>query len=406
VTAPSKNQAGLKLRLTSTAESIIRQGHHWIFDQSIRSSSRQGKTGELAVIYDRNNRFLAVGLYDAESPIRVRVLHAGKPQPIDSAWWETRLQEALDRRAGLFDDKTNGLRWINGESDGWPALVLDQYAGTLVLKIYSAAWFTHLSTLLPLLQNRLQPERIILRLSRNIQGWASKNSPLHDGSILYGPPAPKPVIFSESGILFLADVVHGQKTGFFLDQRDNRRRVERLADGRSVLNLFSFSGGFSLYAARGGARSVISVDISTHALDELKENWELNSSLPAFQSCTHLEVQADVFEWLKSDREKYDLIIIDPPSLAKKESDRSAAIQAYEKLAAAGLARLEAGGVLVCASCSAHVTQEEFIGAVRKAARLSGKTLRELQITGHAQDHPVKFDELSYLKAIFLQDAG
>src|SRR5712691_11413606 len=134
----------LRLRVTPSAEAVLRSGHPWLFADSIREQNREGEAGELAVVYDRQNRFLAVGLYDADSPIRLRVLHAGKPQTINRNWWSDRLEQSLLRRQGLFDDQTTGFRWINGESDGWPGLVLDRYDQTLVLKLYVAAWLRHL----------------------------------------------------------------------------------------------------------------------------------------------------------------------------------------------------------------------------------------------------------------------
>ena len=239
--------------MTAAVETILRSGHPWLFADSIRSQNRDGVCGELAVIYDRKDEFLAVGLFDPDSPIRVRVLGAGKPQTINRDWWVARLGQAVDRRHGLFDEHTTGFRWINGESDGWPGLVLDRYDQTLVLKLYTAAWLPRLDEIAGYIAERFRPERIVLRLSRNIQKIAAEKFGRADASVIRGPGVDGPVIFSETGLRFEADVLRGQKTGFFLDQRENRRLVESLAHGRRVLNAFSFSGGFSLYAARGGA---------------------------------------------------------------------------------------------------------------------------------------------------------
>jgi 23S rRNA (cytosine1962-C5)-methyltransferase len=394
----------LRVRLLDHAEKKIRQGHPWIFAESITEQNRDGDAGELAVVFDRHDKFLAVGLYDPGSPIRIRVLHAGKPKKLDDVWWEERLQEALARRGDVPDSRTNGLRWINGESDGWPALILDQYAGVLVLKLYSAAWFPHLDRIVTLITNQLKPRSVVLRMSRNIRDAAREFGMAEDGTVISGEPVTGPVMFSESGIRFLADVIKGQKTGFFLDQRENRRRVEGFSEGKTVLNLFSFSGGFSLYAARGGAAAVTSVDISQHAIDELKQNWELNDDSVGILSCAHDEVRADVFKWLEESDGRYDLIIIDPPSLAKKQIEKEGAIRAYENLAALGLERLKRGGMLVCASCSAHVTAEEFEQAVARSVRRSGRKLEEVAVTGHAPDHPVTVEEMRYLKAVFLKE--
>jgi 23S rRNA (cytosine1962-C5)-methyltransferase len=395
----------LRLRITAAAENYIRSGHPWVFADSVREQNRDGATGELAVIYDRKDKFLAAGFFDPDSPIRVRVLHAGKPQALDAAWWAARLDAAVRRRDGLFDARTTGYRLINGESDGWPGLVLDRYDATFVLKLYTAAWLPRLDEIAALIRERLQPELIVLRLSRNIQRAAERfGRGRHDGEILCGLALAEPVVFLENGIRFEADVLRGQKTGFFLDQRENRREAGELARGREVLNAFSFSGGFSLYAARDGAKSVTDLDLSPHALAAAQRNFQLNSADPAIASCRHECVQADAFDWLAGgDARKYGLIVLDPPSLAKREAERAGAIRAYGRLAGNGIHKLTRDGLLLACSCSAHVIAEEFFGAVRQAAVNSGRRFVELKTTRHAPDHPATFKEANYLKGIFLK---
>ena len=195
----------------------------------------------------------------------------------------------------------------------------------------------------------------------------------------------------------------GQKTGFFLDQRENRRLVETLARGRRVLNAFSFSGGFSVYAARGGAASVTDLDLSAHALESAKRNFALNHNLPAVAACRHETVQADAFEWLEKSPAKFDLIVLDPPSLAKRAAERDGAIRAYERLNALGIQRLARDGILAAGSCSAHVPAEDFFDAVRRAARKLGRKFAELKTMRHPPDHPAGFKEAEYLKMIYLQ---
>jgi 23S rRNA (cytosine1962-C5)-methyltransferase len=399
----AKQTARLRLRLTARAETIVRGGHPWLFADSIREQNRDGITGELAVIYDRNDKFLAVGLFDADSPIRVRILHAGKPQTIDTAWWNARLEKALAQREKLFDGQTNGFRLIHGESDGWPALVLDKYDSTLVLKIYSAIWLPRIKEIFQSFKEKITCERMVLRLSRNIQPVAEKQFQLHDGKILFGGLPEGIVIFSENGVRFESDVLRGQKTGFFLDQRENRAEVEKLARGKTVLNAFSFSGGFSVYAARGGAKSVTDLDISVYALESAKRNFALNKNFPAVAACEHKTVQADAFKWIESAKEKFDLIVLDPPSLAKRESERANAIRAYENLNSLGIARLSRDGILVAGSCSAHVSATEFFDAVRRAAMKSGRKFSELKTKLHPPDHPAGFKEAEYLKVIYLR---
>lgn len=430
MSATPPNPPRLRLRVTATAESMLRGGHPWLFSDSVREQNREGRAGELAVVYDRQDRFLAIGFFDPDSPIRLRVLHAGKPVTIDAAWWRERLRVALARRDGLFDARTNGYRCIHGESDGWPGLVLDRYGEVFVLKLYAAAWLHRLDEVNALIIEELKPRRLVLRLSRNIQE-AAREFGRAEGQFLEGargwgsegvgkeqhltPPLPRSLapdfddqtgvaVFSETGLRFEADVVRGQKTGFFLDQRENRRRIESLAAGRDVLNAFSFSGGFSLYAARGGARSVTDLDISPHALDSARRNFALNHDDATIARCPHETVQADTFDWLERNcASRYDLVILDPPSLARREAERAGAIRAYAKLAEGGIRILRPGGVLVAASCSAHVTAEEFFGAVRESVALSHRTLREMETTGHPPDHPATFPEARYLKCIYLQ---
>src|SRR5216117_1498949 len=192
----------LRFRVTAAAETAIRSPHPWVFAESIREQNRQGRLGELAAIYDRKDRFLAIGLFDPDSPLRVRVLHAGNPVTIDAAWWRERLRQAAARRDGLFDAQTTGYRWINGESDGWPGLVLDRYAATLVMKLYTAAWLPRLEEIVGLIQAQLHPQRILLRLSRNIGKLALQEFGRVDGQLLGGQAVREAVVFQENGLSF------------------------------------------------------------------------------------------------------------------------------------------------------------------------------------------------------------
>jgi 23S rRNA (cytosine1962-C5)-methyltransferase len=403
--AKTKAIPQLRLRVTPSAETILRAGHPWLFAESIREQNREGKLGELAVIYDRKNQFLALGLFDPGSPIRVRLLHAGKPTIVDRSWWAVRLEQSLQRRQALFEAETTGCRLIHGENDGWPGLVLDRYDATLVLKLYTAAWLPGLGDIVDLITERLRPERLVLRLSRNIQPLVLKRFQRADGEILHGTLPVEPVIFLETGLRFEADALRGQKTGFFLDQRENRRHVEALARGREVLNTFSFSGGFSVYAARGGATAVTDLDISSHALASSARNFSLNQSVPAVRSCRHELIQADAFEWLsQNEQRQFDLVILDPPALAKRQADRAGALQGYHRLVCSAIEHLRPGGILVACSCSAHVTAEEFFDLVRSAASASGRQFETFRITSHPPDHAPTFREGEYLKAIYMRE--
>jgi 23S rRNA (cytosine1962-C5)-methyltransferase len=272
------------------------------------------------------------------------------------------------------------------------------------LKLYTAAWLPRLPEVLRFIAAQLAPARVVLRLSRNIQELADREFGRRDGTVVHGQPLEGAVVFRETGLCFEADTLRGQKTGFFLDQRESRRRIESLARGRDVLNAFSFSGGFSLYAARGGAKSVTDIDLSAHALAAARRNFALNAQVPAVAACRHDIVQADAFAWLKRDPMRhYGLVILDPPSLAKRESERSGAVGAYANLVAASLRQVDHGGVLLACSCSAHVSADEFFGTVQATVKASGRPFQVLQTTRQPPDHPATFAEGEYLKAIYLQ---
>lgn len=402
----SETGSRLKIRITPAAEQAVRHGHPWVYGDKVRQQNRPAETGEIAVIYDRADRFLALGFYDMDSAIRLRIIHQGRPVTLDDAWWRGKLADTLDKRRSLFGPDTTGYRLINGENDGWPALILDQYGDTLVLKIYAAFWLPRLREIESLLRDALAPRAIVLRLSRNLITRASKHYQLEEGFL--GDTGDDTVTFLENGLTFESEVRFGQKTGFFLDQRENRQRVESLARGQDVLNAFSFSGGFSLYAARGGAASVTDLDISEHALDSARRNFTLNAAHPSVAAVRHESHQTDAFAWLndacRQGGPRFGLVITDPPSLAKREAERAGGIEAYHHLALNALHLLRPGGTLLAASCSAHVSGAEFRQAVERAARhVLGHHWETLWTAGHAPDHPVTFQEGEYLKAIAIR---
>lgn len=386
----------IKARLFPRAEAAVRAGHPWVFAESVKSLSRQGEPGEMVAVYDRRDRMMALGFHDPASPIRIRILHVGDAVRIDREWWFERAVSAMEMRRALISADTDGVRCIHGENDGFPGLVADQYADTLVVKLYSAVWLPRWEEIEQVLREVMRPRHLVLRLSRNLREPAAEFR-LTEG--FHGNAGQPVVVFREHGLRFEADVLHGQKTGFFLDQRENRVRVAAMSAGKEVLNLFSYTGGFSVHAAGGGARRVVDVDISNHALESARRNFALN---PALDGCSHLGIRADVFEWLRNDGGSFDLVISDPPSLAKRERERAGAIKAYRALNAAAINRVGQGGFLLAASCSAHVSEQEFFSSVRSAAVASGRSFHTCWTSGHAADHPATFAEARYLKAMCL----
>jgi len=221
---------------------------------------------------------------------------------------------------------------------------------------------------------------------------------------LAGQPTEELILFRENGLTFECDPIHGQKTGFFLDQRENRAHVEKLSKGKSVLNVFAYTGGFSVYAARGGAKQIISLDISAPALQAAIRNFSYNQQFPAVKSASHEIIAEDAFEALarmESQKRLFDLVIIDPPMFAQNQNQIAAGLSAYQKLTHLGLGVLRPGGTLVQASCSSRIDAETFFDAVHQSAKKSNRRLTEIERTGHALDHPIGFDEGAYLKCLF-----
>jgi 23S rRNA (cytosine1962-C5)-methyltransferase len=211
---------------------------------------------------------------------------------------------------------------------------------------------------------------------------------------------PSLILFKENGLIFESDPIHGQKTGFFLDQRDNRARVEKLSKDKTILNIFAYTGGFSVYAARGGAKQVVSVDISTPAIEAAIRNMGYNN-LPSSIHETIAEDAFDVLARMESQKRLFDLVIIDPPMFAQSEKQIEGALSAYRKLTRLGLSVLRQGGTLVQASCSSRVDADSFFESIHQSAREAGRKLTEIERTGHALDHPISFKEGAYLKCLF-----
>jgi 23S rRNA (cytosine1962-C5)-methyltransferase len=373
-----------------------------LFDHSLTHVSHDGAPGDLAVVFDDDRRFAAIGLWDPTSPLRVKLLHHGKPTRVDRAFWATRLAEATARRAPLVAlGDTTGLRYVNGENDGFPGLVLDRYDRTMVIKLYTAAWVPHLADIVSVIDEQFHPEALVLRLARNIPPEHLHG--LEEGDALLGTCPTDPVLFLERGLAFEADVVRGQKTGHFLDQRDNRAHLGTLVDGSRVLDVFASTGGFSVHAAAGGATEVVAVDLSAPTLAAAGRNMRHNLHIAAVAACTFRPVVGDAFVEMDrlAPKAKFDVVVIDPPSFAQRQADVATALSAYARLTEKAVRLLRPGGLLVQCSCSSRVTVADFHSTVARAASRAGRPLDELRRTGHALDHPVTFPEGAYLKAVF-----
>jgi 23S rRNA (cytosine1962-C5)-methyltransferase len=392
----------LALHLHPPAERAVRHGHPWVYADGIDRIRRPGDAGDLAVIFDRKDRFLAIGLYDPHSPLRVRVLHRGDPVQIDLEWLVQRMRAAQEIRAPLATQGTTGYRMVHGENDGLPGLVVDRYDTTFVIKLYTSAWIPHLHSIVDGLRSVTGAECIVLRLSRAVR--RQMDASVADGQLLFGQLPEGPLLFQENGLHFEVDPIRGQKTGFFLDQRDNRALVERYSAGRSVLNVFAYTGGFSVYAARGGARAVLSLDASRRALEAAERNFQHNRAWPGVRSAEHHVQSGDAFDLLPRLRDSgadFDLVILDPPSFANAGHEVERALRSYDRIIRMGMALVRPGGMLVAASCTSRIGPEQLRSSVHSAAAAAGRRLEILQQTGHALDHPIGFPEGAYLKCIF-----
>ena len=399
------NTGRIKIKISKRHQNKIRKGFPWVYDYQLSQRNITGRPGDLGVIYDSANRFLAIGLFDPFSDIRLRILQTRNPCEIDEHFFRERLQADLALREPLQSQETTAYRMVNGENDGFPGMVVDRYNDTLVIKIYTSAWFPYLPMLVSLLREESGScQRVLLKLSRHVER-VSEGS-FKDNQMLFGAAPAGPVRFKENGLLFEADLIHGQKTGFFLDQRENRQQVRERAQGRSVLNVFSYTGAFSVYARAGGAESVLEIDVNTQAQAAALKNWKLNFGTGEIQENRFRQVRGDAFEQLASlnrQGEQFDLVILDPPAFANRKQNKANALQAYLRLAKAGAQCTRDGGLLLAASCSSQVRADEFYRAVDLGIRATGRSYQKLLKTGHPLDHPVTFREGAYLKAIYCQ---
>jgi 23S rRNA (cytosine1962-C5)-methyltransferase len=384
--------------LTPPAERAVKKGHPWVFESSILKIKEDVKTGDFAIIFDSKlNQFLAIGIIDAESIIRIKIISAHNRIDLQSEWVKERLDIALQKRSSLFQT-TNAFRWCYGESDLMPGLVIDVFDHVAVIKLYSSIWFQFIEDIKTAITSLWHVDTIIIRFARISLEEGIKQG-YKDGEVIFGTLTKSEIRIEENGVKFLIDPIHGHKTGFFLDHRQNRIAIGKLSKGKSVLDVFSYAGGFSMHALVGGAKEVVSLDISKHAIQAAEKNASINSV-----SSTHQTVCSDAFKQLEEyDREgkQFDIIIIDPPSMAKSKTEIDKAIKKYTTLAAVGAKLLTKGGTLLLASCSSKVNKEAFLNANQLGFNHSKQTMTFQKFVGHDVDHPDSFSELSYLKAAY-----
>ena len=383
-------------------ESLLRR-HPWIFSGAIGRVECPSDTiaeGEIVDVHTAAGDFIARGHYQIGS-IAVRVLTFAQ-EPIDAAWWRARIRSASEvrRTLGLIGNAaTTCYRLVHGEGDSLPGLVIDIYGTTAVVQCHSVGMYRSRMQIAEALRE-VYGERLAAVYDKSSQTVPYKAGLNAVDGYLMGKVATPTQEVSENGHRFLVNWEEGQKTGFFLDQRCNRELVERYAAGRTVLNTFCYTGGFSVYAAAGGAKEVCSVDASERAVQLADENMRLNFG----DSFPHTTLACDAVEYLKQIGDRYDLIILDPPAFAKHHKVLGNAMQGYKRLNARALSQIRPGGILFTFSCSQAVTKELFRTTVFSAAAIAGRNVRILHQLAQPADHPINIyhPEGEYLKGLVL----
>ncbi|MGC8774215.1 MAG: class I SAM-dependent rRNA methyltransferase [Chlorobaculum sp.] len=369
-------------------------GHLWVFSNELREVPRDIAAGETVQLFTHDGRLLGAGFFNPQSLIAFRLLTRDEEQP-DRDFFRRKLLEALKLREKIYpESETNAWRLVHGESDGLPGLVIDRFDRAFVLQSFSAGIDQHLPLFCELLRELFDPKAIVVRNEsplRELEGL-----PLYRETVL-GESSDMHQEIRDSGISYRVNILEGQKTGFFLDQRENRRHIRKYAAGADVLDVYTNDGGFALNAMHAGAKSTTMVDISQEALQRAEQNARTNG----FGNFSI--VAADAFETLgrlRHENHTFDLVVLDPPSFTKSRKTVPTALKAYTKLNRLGLQLVRNEGYLATASCSHHVSEEDFLAAIHLGAMQAGKHLRLISRAAQPPDHPVllAMPETSYLK--------
>lgn len=383
-----------QVQLKRGRDASVRRFHPWIFSGAVHAVEGSPAEGSWVKVVDGEKHVLGYGHYQ-RGTITVRMLSFGEPQPSDSFYAE-RIAAALRLRsaAGIISDLTNCYRLIHGEGDGLAGLIVDCYQGVLVVQPHSAGMYNDRNLIAAALQQVYGPAITAIYLRGMAAGEGKAPS-----EYLLGLAA-LPHVVKEHGNRFQVDWETGQKTGFFLDQRENRKLVASLSKGRSVLNTFCYSGGFSVYALQGGATQVHSIDASERAVLLARKNIELNGYDSTRNEC----FVGDTFDFLKDKKDVYDLIVLDPPAFAKHKEARHQAMKGYQRLNAEAMRVIRNGGILVTFSCSQVVDRKLFYDTIVSSAIQAGRDVKVMSILSQPADHPVSMfhAEGEYLKGLVL----
>mgnify|MGYP000844640760 CR=1 FL=1 len=388
----------LKLVVRNERSGPVRGFHPWVFSRALASLPEGITPGEPVLLYDQSGSFLASGYFNSYGQITVRLWGQEEGEKAGMEFFARRIARALDiRRRYVEREGTSAYRLINGENDLLPGLIVDKYADYLVVQFHTRGIERWKDDIIGALENIVHPRGIYERSDMPVRRF-DELGPVR--GVLRGD-VPDIIEIQEAGLKFLVDVKEGQKTGFFLDQRDKRSAFMKYAGEKHVLNCFSYTGGFSVYAMAGGARAVTSVDSSSRALDLARENMVLNGFDPS--ACEF--ICEDVKKYLRECTEMFPAIILDPPAFIKDRRKKQEGLAGYRSINEAALRHLAPGGILLTCSCSAHLSLNDFRYLLSEAGARAHRALTILEIHTHGIDHPqlVPFTEGEYLKAIFLR---
>lgn len=375
--------------LKKNEEHRILAGHQWVFSNEIASLRGSPVTGDIVELLRFDGKFLGLGFFHPHSLIAFRML-SDQQEDISANFFERRLQQAWKLRQQLYPGAET-FRLVHGEGDFLPGLIIDKFNEFISMQVHSAGMDQRLETICDVLESMFHPKAIVAR--NDISMRTLEQLPL-EKKILRGNPSV--TIIHDGTVHFEVDILQGQKTGFFLDQRENRKSIHRFATGATVLDGFCNEGGFALHAASAHATAVQGIDISDAAIAKARVNARLNNAMADFETGDVLEILRNYAE----QRKRFDIIILDPPSFTKSKKNIPAALRGYKDLNAAALKILSSGGYLISASCSHHISEDGFLSSIEQAAVKAKRSIQLIEFSGAAPDHPVipVMPETKYLK--------
>ena len=390
-----------KIILNKGKDKAAWQLHPWVFSGAINKKEGKIQNGDIVSVYNCDDEFIAYGVYNNTSRVAVRLLEWNSANEIDENWWRVRVQKAVQNRRHLLTEKNDSVRLIFAEADFLPGLIADKYADFISIQVHAAGIENVKHIIVDELVKLLSPKGIYERSdlkSREHEGLADTNG------LLWGETPPEFVDMVENGIHYKVNIIDGQKSGFYCDQRENRYLTAQYAKGKRMLDCFCYSGGFTLNALREDVREVVAVDSSALAIETLKNNIIHNG----FDVTKYTAVQSDVNKYLRTlgeQGEKFDVIVLDPPKYAPSRSTLEKASRAYKDLNRRGLMLLESGGLLATFSCSGAMDIDTFKQVIAWAALDAGKEIQFIRQFSQPEDHPVRasFSEGEYLKGLLVR---